>query len=988
MVFSKLEIGFMSDSNLSNISNFKVENTNNKLEKFLSNNNNNKKELIEAELEVDIFPDLEVIFIGKHSFDKEQLIRKFHPQNRSESGLNPSRVISLLKRVFQNKYSETRINGLPKVPHRKKDKENLIKMLTHYFNNLRTDIILKKEKSGNTVSLRENIEHLQYINILIDHFEDDNESFPYELFQEYIDNQEYFQYSHDLVDQLKKIKSKEHQDTRIRNLLRQFARLFLLNAGDDQFILKDPGITEEQLEKSLEEIKDRIPPVLQELLDLLKGKMKMEGVEDYSFINNLIGRLKTEFNTIKNEDINAIPSTEFATNIPSGGAKKQDTETVISDFVNEIFDAYKNLKEKHDKILPEHNAKLGAKQSKYYDNIKLLTEKHESTINELTSQLNSKDNIIKIKDEEISKIQTLINKLQNTLVEKKKIENDIHQQLEELTSEKNNNSAKGKIKLERGIKTLVNDKVKLLKEKTILENNLIEAKSKLIEENAAKLTAEEEIVSLRYNLEKSKKRYELEKKDVKRLEEELDNTVDIDEHQRLIDEKDSDSALDASVINTLYSQLSELENIHNKDVEYIDKLKEDIKNLALKQVKDSTNGWPNMSDVNRQINENSKKQVKDSTNGWPNMSDVNRQIDENSKKQVKDSTNGWPNMSDVNRQIDENSEKYKHKHKDSPDPVDIWHEGNVKGPAYEENNETHKHRPIDTDIPDPVDIWHEGNVKGPAYNENNKQKGGSTLSSRVVGSSKLGHSNNLYKYCVKISENRLDDFLLENPLPFFSIIKDFEKSSNMKVIKETNEFYILQEFIQLQLEEHFDNLEMKNFYYEFKNLFMKEKKFLEELEEFCFVMYEICNTINNSEKNIDVVKCLDTKYSSFMDELESKININYDFYDQASKNLGVKNISLKFYENHIYFYKNTNSFEKVYSMNNSLELSLITEDFNEEIYYVNDGMLYYFFILSTYFLIKKDIKENEFLNSLDKHSRTMKRKHKSAKKLLQDTLDG
>ena len=125
-----------------------------------------------------------------------------------------------------------------------------------------------------------------------------------------------------------------------------------------------------------------------------------------------------------------------------------------------------------------------------------------------------------------------------------------------------------------------------------------------------------------------------------------------------------------------------------------------------------------------------------------------------------------------------------------------------------------------------------------------------------------------------------------------------------------------------------------------------------------------------------------------MDELERKVNINYDFYGEAIKNLNNdKKISLKFHENHIYFYKNTNSFEKIYSINDTFELSLLTEDFNEEIYYINDSMLYYFFILSSYFLLKKDIEPTEFLKNLDKHSRTMKRKSKSSKKLLQDRLD-
>ena len=308
--FSKLQIGIMATTTPAAVEAQKQtqKQTQEQTQKQTQEQTQTKKDLIHAEENTDIFTELEVVFVCKHSFDKKQLIDNFKYDT-----VEDERVISLMKRVFQNKYPATKINGMPKIPHKKSDKEHLIKMVTHYFNNLRSKVIQRKNKSGNTVSLREQIEHLQCVNMLLDHFNDDKETFPYEMFQEYIDNQKYFEFSNDLVEQLKKIKTKEYQETRVKNLLRQFARLYLLNRGDDQYILKDPGITETQLDDEISKLKGSVPPILIQLIDVLKGKMKVEDDIDYEFINTLIGKLRNEFKVIQYDIPSSTSNTTFST---------------------------------------------------------------------------------------------------------------------------------------------------------------------------------------------------------------------------------------------------------------------------------------------------------------------------------------------------------------------------------------------------------------------------------------------------------------------------------------------------------------------------------------------------------------------------------------------------------------------------------------------------------------------------------------------------
>ena len=1072
------------------------------------------KDLTKAEDNTDIFPDLEVVFVCKHSFDKKQLIDNFKYDT-----IEDERVISLMKRVFQNKYPATKINGFPKVPHKKSDKEHLIKMITYYFNNLRSSVIQKKNKSGNTVSLREQIEHLQCVNMLIDHFENDKETFPYDMFQEYIDNQEYFEFSSDLVNQLAKIKTKEYQETRIKNLLRQFARLYLLNRGDDQYILKDPGITEAQLDDEISKLKGSVPSVLIQLIDLLKGKMKEEGDVDYEFINNLIGKLRNEFNVIQSGIPSSISDTTFSTEEATGeikptreevttseppvattqppvatvgGNKKQSAEETITNLVNEIFDAYKALKNKHDTLVPNHASELAVKQDIIKENENKIKE-HENKIAELNKSETDKGS-------EIKQLQTEINNLQE---EKEQCENSLQQyqdslkqrdiiinkdrefseqwaselaRLQEILNEESDKTSQARSayeELEQEKEFEVSKLKEILREESDKTSHARNAYEELEQEKEFEITTLKGILG--EEKEKNKMIDILKEKFRKLAIKQMNKmnalnsgnlgstfgTANNFEEEPTRERKHNIANFKPTTSETNNSKLESFLQNNNKDnIGNFKPTTSETNNSKLESFLQNNNNKDNAlnsgnlgstfgtannfeEEPTRDRKQNNIKKISKNISEEIGDTSANFGVRKNENGNLIIDDNDIDNLSNIifdslqknknssiltegtieeqnkhiNNIIDEafknkkfkniNIEKIKNKIFELEKPsmnnaLDSGNLGSTFGTANNFEEEPTRERKKNNAL----NSGNLGSTFGTANNfeeeptrkakpisekerrnavvEQAKQR---ALAKYRASQQQKGGSNTLYSYCVQVAENRLDDFLIEEPLPFFSLIKDFEKSSKMDVIRESNEFYILQKFIELQLEEHFDNNEMKNFYYEFKNIFNKSD--YEELAEFSFIMYELCNRIHDEkQKKIDVVKLLDTKYASYMDELERKVNINYDFYGEAIKNLNNdKKISLKFHENHIYFYKNTNSFEKIYSINDTFELSLLTEDFNEEIYYVNDSMLYYFYILSTYFLLKKDIEPTEFLKTLDKHSRTMKRKSKSSKKLLQERLD-
>ena len=248
----------------------------------------------------------------------------------------------------------------------------------------------------------------------------------------------------------------------------------------------------------------------------------------------------------------------------------------------------------------------------------------------------------------------------------------------------------------------------------------------------------------------------------------------------------------------------------------------------------------------------------------------------------------------------------------------------------------------------------------------------------LVSKQQGGSKDPLYKYCIQVANDRLDEFLIDEPLPFFDIIKSFDKS----IIRETNEKYLLELFVEHQLQEHFTSDEMKDFFTQFQLIFDKT----EDLSQLCFVLYEICNSIKK-EDDVDTVRYKSTEYNSKFDKLEQILKTSsFDFYDTASKQLHeLEVINIKYHNNHIYFKTDTDSFENTYEIDSKLNLEKTEYDYNEELYSVNNKLVYFFFILSVYNTIKSDIKDLEIVDTLLKHTRTTKRNLKRpAKKLIKD----
>ena len=187
----------------------------------------------------DILKDILTLNIAGHIFDEDKMRSNFFFNVAKDD-----QVIPLLKKVFQDKYPITRNNGMPKVPSDPNEKTLLIEILEAYFYKQR-EIIMKKHNANSTradVPFRESINHLQKIKILIEHFSDSLDTFPYDKFQSYLDNKEFIHAQEDIEDTLTHLSSIKDEDKRIRNLLRQFAKIYMKHSKDSSFILNDPGL--------------------------------------------------------------------------------------------------------------------------------------------------------------------------------------------------------------------------------------------------------------------------------------------------------------------------------------------------------------------------------------------------------------------------------------------------------------------------------------------------------------------------------------------------------------------------------------------------------------------------------------------------------------------------------------------------------------------------------------------------------------------------
>lgn len=212
--------------------------------------------------EVDIFKsEIHMVNIADKSFSNEDL-KMFKPDGNTEK-----ETIALLKKVFQERYIATRMNGLPRVPSRKEDRELLNNALEHYFNVHRAHLVKKRD----SLSTRTEIEHLQKLKLLMEHFHNDKETFPYHKFEDYLNNQDYIDEQEDISDALQNLRSSNDEDERIRKLLRQFAKVYLSQKNEHTFIINDPGADPEDLHELISNAyKDSVEPnVLKNLLELI-----------------------------------------------------------------------------------------------------------------------------------------------------------------------------------------------------------------------------------------------------------------------------------------------------------------------------------------------------------------------------------------------------------------------------------------------------------------------------------------------------------------------------------------------------------------------------------------------------------------------------------------------------------------------------------------------------------------------------------------------
>ena len=227
----------------------------------------------EVQYPSDIFKDsIFQVTIGNKHFTNNELTF-FRPP-----GVMEEETVGLLKKIFQEKYPSTRNNGIPKVPSKLDDKILVIKALQHHFNDIRNLLV----KTRDSLSARVELEHLQKIKILIEHFENDKNTFPYHKFQDYIDNQDFIDIQDDMEDALHGLSTSTDEDDRIRKLLRQFARVYLLNKGDHTFVVNDPGLSKQDFQELLRDAyADKVQPsTLKGLLQLLENPMTIQDLNE------------------------------------------------------------------------------------------------------------------------------------------------------------------------------------------------------------------------------------------------------------------------------------------------------------------------------------------------------------------------------------------------------------------------------------------------------------------------------------------------------------------------------------------------------------------------------------------------------------------------------------------------------------------------------------------------------------------------------------
>ena len=429
-----------------------------------------EKKIEKAVAHIDVFPELDHIFIGNDNFTEDDIIKNFVDKTDDQKT-----VIAFMKKVFQRQYPITRSNGLPKIPSLEHDRKLLLKVFTFYFNKLRNELMQQKQKYGNSVSLRERVDHIQKIHILMEHFQDDNEKFPYHLFQDYIENIKFVKFEDDLVDALNKVKDVENEDVRIRNLLRQFAKLYLTTPANDEYDLRDPGVSTEEYGDFSKSLNKRVPDVLLHLMRVLEGE-KGEGTkgegenQDLSQLYELLERLGKQVDDIDNYSSGEI--------VMIGGAEesKKKIEEAIEEVFTKIIEKYKDLKNNcapKEQEIQAHRAMLSKKD------IDIL--KHKADIDAKEGIISEQNESYKSLAEKLQDKKRKIARMTERISEDKKEKEILHRQLKHIDKDilikenEFNNNLSLKEKEIHHLNNKLESKLRKLAEKDITIKELVEA---------------------------------------------------------------------------------------------------------------------------------------------------------------------------------------------------------------------------------------------------------------------------------------------------------------------------------------------------------------------------------------------------------------------------------------------------------------------------------------------------------------------------------
>jgi len=369
---------------------------------MLRRRDKNKEEVIAT------FSHLENIQIGKNNFTNDDL-RKYFAANETVLNSEKSAII-LLKQVFQKEYPITRIpndKSLPRVPTKAEEKSKLIECMRSYFNYLRSRIIIKKYKTGDSASLREMLSELQSIKVLIEHFEETKESFPYHMFAAYLSNADFINLKGDINSQMRGLESKKVQDERIRNLLRQFTVTYLKNIKSKRFVLNDPGVSESQYE---DEDVGIPPPILEGLLAFINNKNTIfKNNESYneSYNEDITSYLKE-----MRDNIDKLKAKRDSINVTSGGGSSETIRNQLDEIQNSYNDLFYSMFNKYNDLLTTYN------RFKTSEDCQKDLAAIQDTLEEERAKIANSEDTLKSLNEEKANLESKIRELEGVTREK------------------------------------------------------------------------------------------------------------------------------------------------------------------------------------------------------------------------------------------------------------------------------------------------------------------------------------------------------------------------------------------------------------------------------------------------------------------------------------------------------------------------------------------------------------------------------------------